>query len=171
MKIGLDIKLARNRQKLRFGPRGPSRIDCNVKMIETVYKPNILSWYVLTLIHGFEFLTQRYNVPLDTVSKQMTPSQQTITNPLFIEQLAGHACQTSPHTPSCFSPWQPGREIGKKPVIYYCLFCQTKYLPSIPQQLTITGRSSRVHLCNPSSGTPALWLTLWLRTRWTPRFG
>lgn len=32
----------------------------------------------------------------------------------------------------------------QKPVIYYRCFCQTKYLPSIPQRLTITARSSRV---------------------------
>lgn len=60
-------------------------------------------------------------------------------------------------------------EIGKKPVIYYCLFCQTKYLPSIPQQLTITARSSRVHLrfCDLSRGTPALLLAPWLwEQRW-----
>lgn len=101
----------------------------SIKGWQQLPKRDILKWCVMKWTHALEFLSPAYNASHDPACEQTTLRQ------LFI-------CRALPSVDSyllCSSA------AAQKPVIYYCLFCQTKYLPSIPQQLTITVRSSRVH--------------------------
>lgn len=111
----------------------------SIKGWQQLPKRDILKWCVMKWTHALEFLSPAYNASHDPVCEQTTPRQ------LFIRRAL----------PSVDSYLLCSSTAAQNPVIYYCLFCQTKYLPSIPQQLTITVRSSRVHcrIADLSSGT------------------